>query len=352
MSEISFKEFMEQALYDPRTGYYAGRGIGPSKAADYVTSPLISPAFSFAVAALFREFVDRTGGGLSAILDIGCGDGTLLRQLRSQLGPDVRLTGVDRAARVTAGEDAFELVSTIDGLDPATQWLVIANELYDAFPVSRVVQRGTLRELFVDVDALEWREHEAPDSLKRYFEARDVRLEEGQYADVALEWADAHRRIVRRFPSAMFLIFDYGYETKALFDVRARRYGTIAAYSKQTVHRDVLSRKGEQDLTAHVNFSDLIEAGSLEGAETLAFERQASMLMKFGILEHPDLRPADEEREEDLAGALARNEEREAARRLILPAGIGEEMRVLIQARGIPMSGWSFQKKRGFDRRS
>lgn len=344
---------MEQALYDERSGYYGGRKMGPSKERDYVTSPLISPAFSYALAALYREFVERAGGGVSAILDIGCGDGTLLRQLRTELGPKVMLAGLDRAARVAETERSFELVASIEELDPSISWFVIANELYDAFSVSRVVQRSTLQELFVDPSTLTWSEREAPAELKEYFESRNVHLEQGQFADISLEWAAAHRRLVRRFPAAMFVVFDYGYETRSLFDVRARRYGTIAAYSKQTVHRDVLAKKGEQDLTAHVNFTDLIEAGEAEGARTLAFERQASLLMKIGILEHRDLRPAAEEGESvDLTAALVRNDEREAARRLILPAGIGEEMRVLIQTRGIGTDGWSFQKRSGFDRRS
>ena len=93
--------------------------------------------------------------------------------------------------------------------------------------------------------------------------------------------------------------------------------------------RDLLASPGEQDLTAHINFSDLKRAD----AHTLYFDRMNKFLLAIGIAEHALFQPG--------TGDF---QEREDARRLVLPDGIGEDLRVLVQARGVPLDGWSFQR--------
>ena len=80
----------------------------------------------------------------------------------------------------------------------------------------------------------------------------------------------------------------------------------------------------------HINFSDLQRAD----ATTLFFDRMNKFLLSIGITEHPLFQPG--------TGDF---QEREDARRLVLPDGIGEDLRVLVQGRGIPLDGWSFQRK-------
>jgi SAM-dependent MidA family methyltransferase len=109
-----------------------------------------------------------------------------------------------------------------------------------------------------------------------------------------------------------------------------RRFGTAAAYSGHRVSRDLLANPGEQDLTAHINFSDLQRAD----ATTLYFDRMNKFLLAIGIAEHPLFQPG-----------IGDFQEREDARRLVLPDGIGEDLRVLVQGRGVPLDGWSFQRK-------
>ena len=151
--------------------------------------------------------------------------------------------------------------------------------------------------------------------------------------------------IIRRFQHALVVTLDYGYPQEKLFHPRARRFGTAAAYAGQRVHRDLLANPGEQDLTAHINFTDLERAGERDGAETLFFDRLAKFLLSIGITRHELFRPVHEvgigslEEGVDLIGA------REDARRLVLPDSIGEDLRVLVQAKGLETAGWSFQMK-------
>ena len=141
----------------------------------------------------------------------------------------------------------------------------------------------------------------------------------------------------------MLVTIDYGFPDRQLFDPRIRRFGTAASYAGQRVHRDLLAAPGEQDLSAHVNFGDLQRAGEREGAATLFDGRLAKFLLALDVTQHPLFQPVVEPA--DLEEAMAVREAREEARRLVLPDGIGEEMRVLVQAVNLPTEGWSFQRR-------
>jgi len=347
--ELSFRELMEIALYTPGSGYYARREspIGPS--GDYITSPAISPVFAFSIARLVREVLAGSGDDLCAVVDIGCGDGSLLASLAAEIGdePRIRFLGIDRElGRTRAGSSRIELARTLDAIPGDRIVVALANELYDAFPFARLVRREDgWRELWVRVETsgLEWTERPAPREYVEYLESTGVTFVEGQFADVSLEWGEVHREICGRVRKGIVVVFDYGFPAAKLFDVRIRRYGTAASYSGHQVHRDLLRAPGAQDLTAHVNFDDLESAGKGAGMETLAFLRQAEFLLRVGAAEHPLLQPVDEEDAPD-ADPLAMREARESARRLVLPDGIGQEIAVLVQGKGLAEREWSFTR--------
>lgn len=345
---LSFQEFTEKVLYGEPDGYYrrcvAGR--------DYATSARISPVFGFALARLVSEFASRIGDDLFGIVDIGCGDGSLLNRLFSETPEAVRrrvsLWGVDRASSPPLGQGQIAFLRTIDQLPKDIPLLVFSNELFDALPFARLVQRERgLQELHViDFERkLEWCEQAAPNRYLEYFASRCIELQSGQFADVSLEWSELYGAICELANVAMVVTFDYGFAQEQLFDFRFRRFGTAAAYYRHRVSRDLLARPGEQDLTAHVNFTDLMKSGEGRGFATLAFLRQAEFLLRIGIAEHHLLAAAPEVKLNSMEEAIAIREQRESARRLVLPDGIGEDIHVLIQVRGIPLEGWSFQRR-------
>ena len=101
---------------------------------------------------------------------------------------------------------------------------------------------------------------------------------------------------------------------------KVRFNGTLACYRRHRVHRDALRDPGEQDLTAHVDFTALCEAGESLGLETVTLTRQALWLSALGIF--------DELEADDLNS-------RQQVAALLDPEGMGEEIRVLVQARGV-----------------
>ena len=95
-SDLPFRDFVELALYHPLYGYYCrdGSPIGPK--GDFVTAPALSPVFAFTLGKLIDEFMSRAGDGVSQVVDIGCGDGALIRELAKNSSATAYL-GVDRS---------------------------------------------------------------------------------------------------------------------------------------------------------------------------------------------------------------------------------------------------------------
>lgn len=350
---LTFRDFMELALYHPESGYYARAANPVGKGGDYVTAPSLSPVFSFAIAGLFREFVRRSEGAVCSFVDIGCGDGSLIRSIAAQVPEkNVRFFGVDRSLeRNAAAEieaDRVMFVRTLDEVPRDGAHLLFSSELYDAFPFARLVQRGEhLHELWVAEreGTLDWIEAEATPVYDDYFTSHGIELAEGQFVDVALEWEAFHEDVARFLTRGLIVTLDYGYVAQKLFHARARRFGTAAAYAGNRVHRDLLANPGEQDLTAHINFSDLLRAGARHDAQPLFFDVLAKFLLAINVTEHELFRPVH-----DLSIASAEEgvellQARDEARRLILPDGMGEDLRVLVQAKGMALDDWSFQRK-------
>jgi len=333
-SDLSFRDFMEVALYHPEFGYYARRAQRIGRQGDFVTSPSLSPVFSFALTKVIREFLTRVTDGMTSIVDIGCGEGSLIHSLYGLAA----VYGVDRFPPPGGYSDLSRVPKN------ATQF-IICNELFDAIPFARLVQRGEeLHELWVTErdGSLDWSEHEAEARYSDYFAERGIELSDGQFADVSLDWESAFEQICRFVTRGVIVTFDYGMPQEQLFSSRIRRFGTAAAYAGHQVSRDLLANPGEQDLTAHINFTDLQRTGHRNGFATLFFDRQAKFLLAAGATEHELFKPIEELSSDDL---VALREQREDARRLVLPDGIGEDIRVLVMGKGVEREGWSFQKK-------
>jgi len=316
--DLPFRDFVEIALYHPVFGYYTRSTSPVGKAGDFITGPSLSPAFAYAIGNLVRKFVGLNQGVVSTIVDVGSGSGELVRALQDV--ENAEIYGIER------GQSIFDLPQ--NGAQ-----LIISNELFDALPFARLVRRGQeLHELTVTAD-FDWGERPAPAPYINYFAERGIELADGQFADVSLEWEAMYGDLCRFVERGAILTLDYGYPEDQLFRSRLRRYGTAAAYRGHRVSRDLLADPGEQDLTAHINFTDLQREGERRGFQTLAFTRQAQFILSLGITQHELFTPI-----QDLESAsIETMERRDEARRLVLPDGIGEEIRVLLQAKGVPL---------------
>lgn len=349
---ITFAEFMEVALFWPHGGYYASGApvLGPS--GDYFTSPELHPAFGALLGSLAEELWQALGRPADfQLVEFGGGSGALARDLldwAAAAAPDfaARLrylivepsaalrdrqrTTLERAGRA-AGSVAWLARDALAFDRPVPNGLVIANELVDAFPVHLVaVRNGRLLERYVTErdGALRFAEGEpSTPALPAYFAALGLRPGEGCLAEVNLAGPAWLRRVGARLERGLALVLDYGYEAAELYRPD-RRFGTLLCYYRHTVSSDPLVRIGRQDITSHVDFTALRQAGEQAGLRVYGLLSQAELLGNLGleaVREHLDRAPAPWP-------------EREAARRALReltdPQGLGR-LRALLLGRGL-----------------
>ena len=310
---IPFAAFMEEALYGEGDvgGYYRREDVPIGEGGDYVTGSSFSPLFGRATSRLLRR-LDQALGRPADLFEAGYGTGVHLASIDGER----RVLAWDRIARtVPAGVERFERLEDVGPIEG----LIFSYELFDALPVHRLI--GGAKELWVDLegDSFTWREGELSDPALPDLLGGAV-LQPGQIADLAPGWVPLYAELAQRLGRGLLVTCDYGFERERLLDARIRQHGTLACYTRQRVHRNPFVLVGEQDLTAHVDFTALRQAGEAEGLTTVALTRQALWLTACGLFE--DLQDA---------GPEARQE----AMALLDGEGMGEDIRVLVQARDV-----------------
>lgn len=342
---ITFREFMEAALYHPRYGYYSRNAEAMTRSGDYVTSPEVHPIFGALVAKQIIEIWDAMGRpGRFDVVEAGGGGGLLARDVLARAGREpafadaVRYAIVERSdalkdrQRATLEEAAAPPVAWLDDLPGAIEGVVVSNEFFDALPVHRVrVESGVLREVYVGHDGRGFVEvlgEPSTADIAASFDALGVLPGEGCFAEVNLEAPRWMARAAAALVRGAILTFDYGYDARTLY-APWRRDGTLLCFYRQSVSSDPYARIGRQDITSSVDFTTMIAAGERAGLLTAGLTDQAEFLTRLGISE--GLTAVLQEGGPNIEEYFAR---RNVVMDLIDPGRLGR-VKVLLQARGI-----------------
>ena len=355
---IPFARFMEVCLYHPQHGYYSSERARLGASGDFYTSAHVAPIFARILARHWERLWEELGRPARFdLVELGPGDGSLahdalswVRERFPRFFASLRYVGVERSARLRSRleetlqsfSDRAEIVADLSALPLRTNpqgicGCVFANEFFDALPVHLLVWRdGRWKERYVGLggEKLMGIENEpsSPD-LEQQAELRfdpSVPAEErpdGWVAEVSPSAGEWMKRIGDCLVRGEALIIDYGY---TLEEWRQGRFpeGSALAYRRHRVVSDLLAAPGDQDLTAHVNFSQLMEAGGEFGLRLRRFESQAKFLMGIG---------QEDEFGDVFAGCDSEAERLRRAqllKTLILPQGMGEAFRVLRMEKG------------------
>ena len=347
---ITFAEYMRECLYHPVHGYYNQPEV--RRFADYYTSVDVHPIFGRLLARQFAEMWEQLGCPSEFLLvEAAAGTGRLAGQILDFARE--KLTDFYRALRYVAVERspmrcdqmtarfAFHIAAgrctaSVEMPTKIPVGCVFSNELLDALPVNRVLQRNrTLQEIFVICRGEGFKEEPMPLStcaISEYFAAQQIALIEGQQAEAGLEACDWIMEVGRRLQRGFVLTIDYGHEARDLFDTH-HMAGTALAYAKHQASEKFYAAPGEQDLTAHVNFTALKMWGQRSGLEPLGLVSQTAFLLALGQAnEFADLY-------DDGMDEMARVRARLQLKTLIYPEGMGERFQVLIQQEGVPGAG-------------
>jgi SAM-dependent MidA family methyltransferase len=343
---ITFAEYMEACLYDPEYGYYARADQRPRQ--DYFTSVDARPLFGRLLARQLREMWTQLGSPSPfSLIEAGAGTGELAAQVLDFVAVEwsafyqaLQYVGVERSASRRAAQAKVLTTHVARGhASSATEipseiscGCIFSNELLDAMPVHRVMQEnGDLREVYVGVGDTGFCEQVGPPStpeLGRYFEEQGVALSDEQHAEVCLEAADWIEAAGRRLHRGFVLMIDYGHEARELYDERHMR-GTLLAYEKHRAGEDYFRAPGQQDLTAHVNFSALDLWGQRAGLKRTGLTSQTNFLLALARSSNFEDLQSDHMEQNQQARA------RLLFKTLINPEGMGETFQVLIQHKGI-----------------
>ena len=343
---LTFAEYMRECLYHPEHGYYSRAEA--RRFADFYTSVDVHSIFGRLLARQLAQMWVLLGRPEPFwAVEAGAGTGRLAKHiLEFAVGelPDfyaaIRYLAVElsmarraaQAAQLGAHLEAGRASSAAELPAEIPAGCIFSNELLDALPVHRVAQRPQgFCELYVGLRGEELCEQAGKPStpaLREYFEEQGITLGEEQQAEVGLEacrWmVEAGQRLGRGF----VVTVDYGHEARELYDGRHLR-GTLLAYRWHRAGEDFLRAPGEQDLTAHVNFTALDLWGRRAGLQRTGLVSQAQFLLALGRgNEFADLYdPGQSEAGRIRARLLLKN--------LIFPEGMGETFQVFIQHKGI-----------------
>ena len=355
---MSFRRFMELALYHPELGYYERRAAQIGRTGDFFTSVSVGPLFGELLAFRFAGWLEALArdAGPVQIVEAGAHDGALaadilgwLERQRPELfrnldyyliEPSPRRHELQRqrlqpfAAKVSWRSHLDE-----PSANPVTG-VIFSNELLDAFPVHRLGWDARQRQWFewavaVEGGVLAWARLPLTSNLQEAalqslspalgggdFSSLAAVLPDGftfEYNPEALAW---WRTAATALERGWLLTFDYGLAGGEPLRPE-RTQGTLRAYGGHRVSQDLLAQPGQQDLTAHVNFAALQAAGELVGLGTVGLVSQEHFLMSIAA----EILPVPK-----VFGGWSEERARQL-RTLVHPNHLGRSFRVLTQAR-------------------
>jgi SAM-dependent MidA family methyltransferase len=325
---ISFARYMELALYAPGAGYYAGGADKFGAAGDFVTAPELGSLFGRTLARQLGEI-----GG--PILEFGAGSGALAGTLRSQQPFDYRIIEISPGLRARQQARLGAGVQWLDRLPERIHGVVLANEVLDAMPVHAVAWRahGIMERGVAFSDAhLAWKERPADGELLN--QARKIDVENPYESEIGLAARAWMREVGARLEHGVILVIDYGFPRHEYYHPQ-RSGGTLMCHHRHRTHADVFARPGDEDITAHVDFTALAEAAVDAGLEVLGYTTQAQFLVNCGI--------TDVLGEANIDHALHYAPLAAEAQKLLSPAEMGELFKVLAVGRGVdrPLLGFA-----------
>ena len=351
---IAFVDFMQQALYHPRFGYYSSGLPKFGVMGDFITAPELTALFGYTIANQLAEVLKAVEH--PHILEFGAGSGKLCIDILTQLErldvlPEQYLI-LDVSASLK--ERQFEAIKArIPHLIDRVSWLdalpekpingvVIANEVLDAMPVHQFIQtKDGLFERYVGVDEQDnLITFDKPlEDKKRHLQiAEKIPKEVTPYLSeinpFMAGWTLSCSHVIAK---GMLLVIDYGFPQQEYYHPD-RSTGTLMCHHQHKSHTNPLLHVGEQDITAHVDFTALAEAGLKAGFEVVGYTNQGSFLLANHILQFLS----------KLADGSKKVKETQAIKQLIQENEMGELFKVMALTKNIDvdLTGFKLSDKR------
>ena len=339
---LSFARFMALALYAPGLGYYAAGARKFGAEGDFVTAPEISALFGQCLAVSIADVLLQTSGD---VLELGPGSGKLAKDILLALDAagtlpnkyyllevSADLQARQRAAIATLPSHLASRAVWLDQLPKNFTGVIVANEVLDVIPVhlarfssGRIVERGVV----VKEGAFAWQDspvvpHDLvrPLALIQRAYLHDA-PPEGYVTEVAPAVAALVLSLAESMAKGAMLFIDYGFRG-AEFYHPSRSSGTLMCHYRHYAHTDPFRYPGLTDITAHVDFTAVADAGVAAGLDLLGYTTQANFLLASGL--------TDRLQAENQIEYLSLTNQ---VQRLVSPAEMGEFFKVIGFGKGL-----------------
>lgn len=346
---ITFANFMELALYEQKYGYYRTERTRTGKEGDYYTSPCVHPAFGEIIGRFIHKAYQSLDIQEFRVIEMGAGKGYLALDVLDSIKRDqprfynnLSYLIVESSPSLIEEEKSIlkdhlyklRFLSSISEIeDDEVTGVFISNELLDSFPFHRLkYTKNGFQEIYVGLQSDEFREildTLSTSELKTYIERYGLEFMEGQEIEINLnakKWLLNASRVLRK---GFVVTIDYGFKALELFDP-IRTKGTFMCFYKHGANENPYAHIGEQDITAHVDFTNLVSTGNDLGLETVKYSTQGQFLIDWGIidiLQRSNLR--------NKADELSNQKDLLAIKNLFLPDLMGGKFKVLIQGKNV-----------------
>ena len=369
---MPFSRYMELCLYHPELGYYSRTAGQFGKAGDFYTSSDVHAVFGRLLARQFDEMWRVLGSPEQVeVLELGPGRGLFAQDVLDW--SEKKFPGFFRAVHYSLAERSpalrERLQSTLDRhfktgkaslttlchsdrgeesdvlqrrMTPDAPLIIFANEFFDALPVEILTTQGALRLAERGEHLAETWVAPSPEELE-FLDRYSLHPEEGERIEVPLAAQGYMEAVARLVPRGFVLAIDYGYTRQE--QLVGRHRGTLAAYRQHSESGNPYEAPGEQDISAHVNFTALADAATRNGMTVQPLLTQSQFLL--GIGEQNQFLDAFEEcrlPQERAKVALQ-------LKHLVTPEGMGETFHILLASKGVPgenataLSGMSFGRR-------
>jgi SAM-dependent MidA family methyltransferase len=343
---ISFKQFMEQALYAPGLGYYSAGlhklGVG----GDFITAPEISPFFSHCIARQCQQVLATFEEGV--ILELGAGSGIMAAEILKELEHiaclpkqylilevSADLQQRQRATLQAQIPNQFNRIQWLDKLpSEPIQGIILANEVLDAMPVHCFrLDEQDVSEYYVSL-AEGKEEKQSPfiwqslptreASLRAAVEALRPNLPTGYVSEMNLTLPAWIHSIGESLSAGLILLIDYGFPSHEYYHPQ-RDQGTLMCHYQHQAHDNPLILVGIQDITAHVDFTAVGESAQSANLQVAGYSNQANFLLACGL---PEMLS-----NLDYNDTQYYLQQTQQAKTLILPSEMGELFKVMALTR-------------------
>lgn len=336
---ITFETFMELCLYHPEYGYYMRDITRIGKEGDFYTAPHLHRAFGAAIIKQIEECWEVMNRPEDfVILEMGAGMGYLAKDMLDYIKEKDFYSAIKyhiielNPSLVNKQKEMLKehpgKIKWFNSLEQIASFrgAVVSNELLDSFPVHIIeFTRKGIEEIYVSTDGKEFLEIRGPlsNGLEEYIKEFSINLPEGSRTEINLRIKEWLRMISQVLVEGFIITVDYGYPAWQYYSEDYPR-GTLQCYYRHHKSDNPYIHIGEQDITSHVNFSSLKKWGEELGFKNIGYTGQGRFIVSIGIEEIVNelIKP------EDYSFEIAR------LKSLILPDGMGESHKVMIQYKG------------------